>query len=85
MSQSPVRAKRKHTAAELGKRFDRSPRTIRRLVAQSRDEYLSEAQQRHQRIRELRGEGLSMRAIAAELNISARAVHYALNKPTTED
>lgn len=86
MSKSaPVRAKRKHTARELAERFDRSPRTIRRLVALPRDEYLSAAEKRHQRIRELRAEGLSMREIAAEVGVSVSAVHYALNKPTDED
>lgn len=85
MSPAPTRAKRKHTAAELAKRFGVTPRTIQNTVAQERSEYLSEAAKRHQRIRELRAEGLSMRAIAAEVNVSVSAVHYALHKSTDED
>lgn len=85
MTQTPARAKRPQTARELADRFGVSPRTIRRTVALPRDEYLSEAAKRHQRIRELRAEGLSMRAIAAEVNVSVSAVHYALHKSTGED
>lgn len=81
MTQTPARAKRPQTARELAERFGVSPRTIRRTVAESREDYLSAAEKRHQRIRELRAEGLSMRAIAEELNISVGTVHYALNKP----
>lgn len=85
MSPAPTRAKRKHTATEWAERFGVTPRTIRNTVAQERSEYLSEAAKRHQRIRELRAEGLSMRAIAAEVNVSVSAVHYALHKSTDED
>lgn len=73
-------AKRTHTARELADRFGVAPRTIRRVVAQPREEYLSEAQQRRKRIRELRETGLSMRAIAAEVGCSVGTVHNALRR-----
>lgn len=68
------------TARELGERLGRSPRTIRRYVAEPRDQYNARIAARHEQIRELRAEGLSMRAIASELGVSVGTVHYALNK-----
>ena len=64
MSTGPTRAKRKQSARELAERFGVSPRTIRRTVAQERADYLADAAARHERIRSLRAEGLSMRASA---------------------
>lgn len=72
--------RRTHTAAELGKRFDRSARTIRRVMAEPRETYEARAAARHERIRELREQGLSMRAIANEVGVTVGAVHYALHK-----
>ena len=72
--------RRNQTARELAKQFGKSERTIYRVMAEPRDEYEARAAERHERIRELRAEGLSMRAIAAELEISVGTVHYALNK-----
>lgn len=72
--------RRTGTARELAQRLGVSERTIRRYVAEPRDQFDARAAARHDRIRELRAEGLSMRAIAAELDISVGTVHYALNK-----
>ena len=72
---TPTRAVRKHTARELGERFGRSPRTIRRIIAQERGEFLAQAQQRGQRIVELRAKGMTMRAIANEVGCSVCTVH----------
>jgi DNA-directed RNA polymerase specialized sigma24 family protein len=47
-------------------------------VAEERSEYLTRAQERRLRIRELRETGLSMRAIAAEVGCSVGTVHNAL-------
>ncbi|QIM18084.1 helix-turn-helix domain-containing protein [Leucobacter coleopterorum] len=49
-------------------------------MAEPREAYEARAIARHERIRELRSEGKSYRAIAAELNVSIGTVHYALNK-----
>ena len=42
MKLETVRRKRRDTAANLAKEYDRSPRSIRRLVAQERGEWLEE-------------------------------------------
>lgn len=80
MSQAPTRARRNHTARELANRFGTSTRTIQRTVAEDRSDYLNRAENRHQNIRDLREGGMTMRQIAAELNISVGTVHYALKK-----
>lgn len=68
------------TARELGERIGRSERTVQRYTSDPRDVYQARATARHQRIRELRAEGKTFQAIAAELNVSIGTVHYALNK-----
>jgi len=73
-------ARRTKTARELAKQFGVSPRTIQRAIAEPRAEYDARTAARHERISELRAEGLSYRAIAAELGVSVGTVHYALNK-----
>ncbi len=75
---------RKGTARELAARLGVTDRTIRSYMAKPREDYLSEAQQRRKRIRELRETGLSMRAIAAEVGCSVGTVHNALRKEQTE-
>lgn len=72
--------RRAHTARELAERFDRSPRTIRRVMAEPRADYQARVAARHTRIHELRAQGLSMRAIATEVGVTVGAVHYALHK-----
>ena len=80
MPAQPTRARRGQTARELADRFGVSPRTIRRTVAEERSEFLNRAQQRRERIRELRATGLSYRAIAAEVGCSVGTVHNALRR-----
>lgn len=72
--------KRKRTAREVAEQLGVSERTVRNFVAQPREEYLAEAAERRKRIRTLRAEGLSMRAIAAQEGITPGAVHYAIHK-----
>ena len=60
MTEGPTRARRKHTARELGEKFNRSPRTIRRIIAEPREEYRSRAAARHKQIRDLRAAGMPM-------------------------
>lgn len=80
MTSTPTRAKRTQTARELAERFGVSTRTIQRTVAQPREEYLAAAAQRRARIRSMRLEGMTMRAIAEREGITVGAVHYALHK-----
>lgn len=72
--------RRNQTARELAERFGRSPRTIRRVVAEPREQFEARAAERRQQIRALRESGMTMRAIAAEVGVSVGAVHYALSK-----
>lgn len=69
----------------LAKKTGYSTNTIIRWTSEPREVYLSRAADRHQKIHELRNEGLSMRAIAAELGISVRAVHYAIHKENQQE
>ena len=71
-AEKPVR--RKHTARELAEQFGVSPRTIQRLMAEPRPEYLARAQDRRRRITELRAQGKTMRAIADQLGVSVGLV-----------
>ena len=80
MTAAPTRARRSQTARELAERFGVSTRTITRTVAEERSEFLSRAQQRRVRIRELRETGMSYRAIAAEVGCSVGTVHNALRR-----
>ena len=47
--------------------------------ADPRENYLSRAEERRQKIRELRKTGLSIRAIAVEVGCSVDTVHNAIN------
>ncbi len=71
---------RNKTARQLAEQFGVSTRTIRRAIAEPREQYEARSAERHERIRELRAEGKSYRAIAAEVGVSYGAVQYALNK-----
>lgn len=73
-------ARRNKTARELAEQFGVSRRTIQRAIAEPRAEYDARTTARHERIRELRAEGKSYRAIAAEVGVSIGTVQYALNK-----
>lgn len=68
------------TAREIAQKTGLSERTIRAWTAEPREVYLQRAAQRHERIKELRAAGLSMRAISKEVGIAVSAVHYALQK-----
>lgn len=72
--------KRKRTAREVAEQLGVSERTVRNFVAQPREEYLAEAAARHERIRAMRAEGMTMRAIAEREDVTSRAVHYAIHK-----
>lgn len=74
----PIR--RNVSAAVLAERLGVSTRTIKNYMAEPRQAYTDRAAARHARIRELREQGLTMRAIAAEVDCTVGTVHYALNK-----
>lgn len=72
---TPTRAIRKHTARELGERFGRTPRTIRRIIAEPREEYLARVQDNRKRARQMKAEGASIKEIQEALGVS-RATAY---------
>jgi len=68
------------TARELAEKTGMSMRTAQRWTSIPREDFEARAAERHERIRELRTKGLSMRTIATEVGVSVGTVHYALNK-----
>lgn len=72
------------TAREAAKWSGKSIRTAQRWTSEPRETYLSRAQERREKIRELRAAGKTMRAIAAELGCSVGTVHNALAASTEE-
>lgn len=68
----PVR--RNKTARELAERLGVTPRTVQRLMAEPRADYLARANSKRQQVAKLRATGLSVRAIAQETGISKSAV-----------
>lgn len=60
---------------ELARKTGASPRSIINWTSESRAAYLDRASTRGEKIRALRAEGLSMRAIAARLGCSVGTVH----------
>ena len=50
-------------------------RTIQRWTSEPRADYLARADEKRARVRELRGKGLTVRAIAAETGYSVGTVH----------
>nr|CRY95820.1 hypothetical protein [uncultured prokaryote] len=54
--------------------------TIKRWTSEPRETYIERAHKRQQSIREMRERGMTMRAIANQLNVSVGTVHYAIQK-----
>ena len=69
---NPVR--RQFTAREAAERLGVTTRTVQRLMAEPRDQYLAHANAKREQVAELRAQGLSVRAIAAELGIPKSTV-----------
>lgn len=66
------------TARALAEKTGMSPRTAQRWTSEPREAYEARAVERRELIRELRGRGLTYRAIAAEVDCSIGTVHNAL-------
>lgn len=87
-----IARERNMTAAEAGKRIGRSPRTVRRLVALDRDDYLERAALKRQKAWDMRAVGCSWDEIAKVLETTyggARSLYYQhvkhLEKTKTHD
>ncbi|WP_324188466.1 replication protein RepB [Nocardia higoensis] len=67
-------ARRSMSAREGAAKLGVSPRTIRRLVAEPRDDFETRARERRERAAELRAGGATYKQIADELGCSVGAV-----------
>lgn len=63
------------TARELAERTGMSVRTAQRWTSEPREVFINRANDKRERVQELRDKGLSMRAIAAEIGCSVGLVH----------
>src|SRR5699024_7078421 len=63
------------TARELAERTGMSVRSAQRLTSEPREVFIKRANEKRVRVQELRAEGLSIRAIAAEIGCSVGIVH----------
>lgn len=74
-----IARERSMTAAEAAKRFNRSPRTIRRLVALDRKDYLKRAAEKRKIVADMRAVGSSWDEIAEAVGTTsggARSLFY---------
>lgn len=60
---------------QLAEKTGASERAIANWTSEPRADYLARADEKRARVRELRGKGLSVRAIAAETGYSVGTVH----------
>ena len=61
------------TAKEAGKRFGKSPRTIRRLVAQDRPDYEATAAARRKQAHDLKQQGMTWAQVGEAMDCTAEA------------
>ncbi|WP_219564233.1 hypothetical protein [Salmonella enterica] len=69
-----IARERNMTAREAAQKFGKSPRTIQRLVALDRDEYLERAAERRQKVYDMRDTGAKWQEIAEAMGVSYGAV-----------
>lgn len=70
---------RNMTARDAAKIFNKSPRTIQRLVALDRDDYLKRAAEKREKVWEMRSTGHSWYEISEAVNTTyggARSLYY---------
>jgi|LSQX01.2.fsa_nt_gb DNA-directed RNA polymerase specialized sigma24 family protein len=82
-----IARERNMTATEAAKRFGRSPRTIRRLVALDREDYLKRAAERRQKIYDMRSVGFTFKEISETIGMtynSVRSTYYQYVKQLRE-
>lgn len=66
-----IAKERNMTAREAGKKIGRSPRTVRRLVALDREDYLQRAAEKRQKVWDMRALGYSWDEIAEVVDSTA--------------
>ena len=62
-------ARRKMTAKEAAKRFGVTERTVRRLIAEPREDFLARARERRAQAAKLRRQGLKYKEIAEQMGL----------------
>lgn len=82
-AKNPVR--RNVPARVLAEQFGASERTVRRIVAEPRSEYIERARQRRQRAWELRQGGATYKDIADDLGCPVGTVSTLLRKAAQEN
>lgn len=80
-AKNPVR--RAKTARELAEKFGASDRTIRRMIAEPRDNYEARAAEKRMKAQQLRDEGATYRQIADVLEVSIGSVSSLLRQRET--
>lgn len=81
MTERPKRIPRRgKTVREVAERTGLSHSTIVRWTSEPREDYLARADAKREKIRELRGQGLTMRTIAKEVGCSVGLVHKYLSE-----
>jgi len=81
--------RRSRTARELAEVYGVTPRTVRSIMAEPREEFLARARARRDRAVELRARGLKHREIAAEMDVPigtiSRLLHEAKKLAEAQD
>ena len=73
-------ARRKMTARQAAAHFGVSTSTVKRLVAEPREDFLARAKARRDQVVELRAQGLKHREIAAEMDVPIGTVSRLLHE-----
>jgi DNA-directed RNA polymerase specialized sigma24 family protein len=77
--------KRKKTAREVAEKFGISSRTVRRIFAQPRADFLAEAERRQRQAQALREQGLKYVDISEKLGVSVGAAKVLVHRARTRD
>ena len=81
--------RRSQTAQELATKLGVHPATVRRIMAEPREDYLARARARRKQATELRAQGLKHREIAAEMDVPigtvSRLLHEAKKQAQAQD
>jgi DNA-directed RNA polymerase specialized sigma24 family protein len=77
--------KRKKTAREVAEHFNINPRTVRRIFAQPRAEFLAEADRRRKQALALKEQGLKYTEIAEKMEISIEAAKALLKRARAQE
>lgn len=75
-----ISRRRNISARELAEQFGVSRRTVQRLIAEDREDYLARAQDNRERARQMKNEGASIKEIQEALGVSRATVYRYLSE-----